>query len=47
MSSSFPSTKHLHFALEVEKITLQKKINLILNVDGHIAALLCDMLVDI
>jgi ATP-citrate lyase alpha-subunit len=40
---SFPKLTHLEFALEVEKITIQKKENLILNVDGAIAALLLDM----
>ena len=39
---SFPNTKYLNFALEVEKITLQKAENLILNVDGCIAALFLD-----
>ncbi len=33
-----------NFALEVEKITTEKKGNLILNVDGTIAALLLDYL---
>jgi len=47
ISISFPSKKYLNFALEVEKLTTTKKPNLILNVDGHIAALLCDMLVDL
>jgi ATP-citrate lyase alpha-subunit len=36
-------TPHLDFALEVEKITAAKKENLILNVDGTIAAILIDL----
>lgn len=36
-------TPHLDFALEVEKITTTKKENLILNVDGTIAAILIDL----
>ncbi len=47
IAKSFPSTKHLDFALAVESLTTQKKPNLILNVDGHIAALLLDMLADL
>lgn len=35
---------HLDFALEVEKETLKKKNNLILNVDGAIAAIFLDLL---
>lgn len=35
---------HFDFAKEVEAITTQKKGNLILNVDGHIAALMLDVL---
>ena len=35
---------HLDLALEVEKITTNKKPNLILNVDGSIAAVLLDLL---
>lgn len=34
---------HLAFALEVEKVTTAKKENLILNVDGTIAAILIDL----
>ncbi len=37
------STPHLDFALEVEKITAAKKDNLILNVDGTMAAVLVDL----
>lgn len=40
----FPLTNVLDFALEVEKITLQKKSNLILNVDGCVAACMVDLL---
>lgn len=36
-------TPHLDFALEVEKITSAKKDNLILNVDGTMAAVLVDI----
>jgi len=41
---NFPSTKHLDYALHVEKITTQKAENLILNVDGCMAALFLDAL---
>lgn len=37
---------HLDFALAVEKITTGKKPNLILNVDGALAAILLDLLMD-
>jgi len=47
IAKEFPSTKHLDFAIEVEDLTTQKKPNLILNVDGHIAAMLLDMLSDL
>ncbi len=36
---------HLDFALAVEKVTTAKKPNLILNVDGALAAILLDLLV--
>ncbi|MGD9725874.1 MAG: citrate/2-methylcitrate synthase [Nitrospiraceae bacterium] len=36
-------TPHLDFALEVEKVTAAKKDNLILNVDGTMAAVLVDL----
>ncbi|MBI2444833.1 ATP citrate synthase [Candidatus Micrarchaeota archaeon] len=39
----FKSRKHLDFALGVEALTTQKKGNLILNVDGCIAALFLDL----
>jgi ATP citrate (pro-S)-lyase len=42
---NFPSTPYLNYATEVEKITTQKGANLILNVDGCIAALFLDCLV--
>ncbi len=38
-------TPHLNFARSVEKITTSKKPNLILNVDGALAAILLDLLV--
>ena len=41
---NFPATKHLDYALQVEKITTKKAENLILNVDGCIAALFLDAL---
>jgi len=37
-------TKHLDFALAVEKETLRKKNNLILNVDGAVGAIFLDVL---
>lgn len=47
LSSKFPYKKHLEFALNVEKLTLDKKPNLILNVDWFIAAMLLDIMKDI
>eukprot|EP01138_Halocafeteria_seosinensis_P009291 gb/GECG01009495.1/.p1 GENE.gb/GECG01009495.1/~~gb/GECG01009495.1/.p1 ORF type:complete len:1123 (+),score=136.34 gb/GECG01009495.1/:1-3369(+) len=41
---NFPETPVLDFALDVEKITTSKKANLILNVDGAIAACFVDLL---
>ena len=41
---NFPATGYLRYALEVETITLQKAENLILNVDGCLAALFLDAL---
>lgn len=41
--NNFPKTPLLDFALEVEKVTTSKKPNLILNVDGAIAVLFCDL----
>jgi ATP citrate (pro-S)-lyase len=43
---NFPRTPVLDFALEVEKVTTQKKATLILNVDGCIAACFVDLLRD-
>ena len=40
----FPMTPYLDYALEVEKLTTAKRDNLILNVDGCIGILSCDML---
>lgn len=40
----FPQTDYLDYALAVEKLTTSKKNNLILNVDGCVATLCCDML---
>ena len=40
----FPNTETLDYALEVEKLTTSKRGNLILNVDGCIGVLTCDML---
>lgn len=39
-----PNTELLDYALEVEKITIQKKSNLILNLDGCIATIFIDLL---
>jgi ATP citrate (pro-S)-lyase len=41
---NFHSTKYLDYALEVERYTLQKAINLILNVDGAIGVLFLDLM---
>jgi ATP-citrate lyase alpha-subunit len=41
---NFPNTKHLDYALQVEKITTSKRSNLILNVDGCIGILFLDLL---
>lgn len=43
LSRPIKSQKYLNFALSVEAITLEKKPNLILNVDGHIAAIFLDI----
>eukprot|EP00879_Flechtneria_rotunda_P030418 GHRR01033049.1.p1 GENE.GHRR01033049.1~~GHRR01033049.1.p1 ORF type:complete len:207 (+),score=79.37 GHRR01033049.1:109-729(+) len=40
----FPGHKYLDYALTVEEYTLQKAANLVLNVDGCIAALFLDLL---
>ena len=42
--SHFPRTPMLDYALQVEEITVQKKENLILNVDGAIGVLFVDLL---
>jgi len=39
-----PNTELLDYALEVEKVTIQKKSNLILNLDGCIAVIFLDLL---
>jgi succinyl-CoA synthetase alpha subunit len=41
---NFPSTEYLNFAREVEKLTTEKRNNLILNVDGCIAVVFLDLL---
>jgi succinyl-CoA synthetase alpha subunit len=41
---NFPVTETLDYALSVEKLTTAKRNNLILNVDGCIGVLCCDML---
>jgi ATP citrate (pro-S)-lyase len=41
---NFPRQRHLNFALAVEEITLTKAANLVLNVDGCIAALFLDLM---
>ena len=41
---NFPITETLDYALSVEKLTTAKRNNLILNVDGCIGVLCCDML---
>eukprot|EP00008_Paramoeba_atlantica_P013331 CAMPEP_0201482808 /NCGR_PEP_ID=MMETSP0151_2-20130828/7068_1 /ASSEMBLY_ACC=CAM_ASM_000257 /TAXON_ID=200890 /ORGANISM="Paramoeba atlantica, Strain 621/1 / CCAP 1560/9" /LENGTH=613 /DNA_ID=CAMNT_0047865669 /DNA_START=39 /DNA_END=1880 /DNA_ORIENTATION=+ len=43
-SMHFPTRRHLEFALEVEAITVTKAANLVLNVDGCIAALFLDLM---
>ncbi len=45
MGSKVNPHRHLDFALKVERVTALKKPNLILNVDGLIAAVLLDMLI--
>lgn len=47
LASDFPSRKYLDFAKSVESLTLEKKSNLILNVDGYIAAMLLDIFEDL
>ena len=43
-NNHFPQKTYLDYALEVEKILTAKRNNLILNVDGCIGVLCCDML---
>jgi len=40
----FPNTKYLDYALQVERVTTQKKNTLILNVDGCIGVIFVDLL---
>jgi hypothetical protein len=47
LSLSFPVRTNLLFAQAIEELTLEKKANLILNVDGHIAAMFLDILTDL
>jgi len=47
LSQKFPNKRHLQFALAVEEITVEKRCNLILNVDGYIAVMLIDLFEDI
>jgi ATP citrate (pro-S)-lyase len=46
VEDGFPAKRVFSFALEVEKETLAKKANLILNVDGAIGAALADILIN-
>jgi len=46
LAGDFPVKKHLAFAKSIEALTLEKKANLILNVDGYIAAMLLDIFED-
>jgi citrate synthase len=43
----FPMTHYLDYALTVEKLTTAKRNNLILNVDGCIGVMCCDLLMGI
>lgn len=47
LAMDIPSSKYLDYALSVEALTLEKKSNLILNVDGHVAASLLDIFTSI
>ena len=40
----FPATRYLDYALRVERYTLTKAANLVLNVDGCIGSLFLDLL---
>lgn len=46
MSKSFPQSHNLIFAQSIESLTLEKKSNLILNVDWYVAAMFLDILSD-
>jgi ATP-citrate lyase alpha-subunit len=43
----FPGTRYLDYSLDVEQLTTAKRNNLILNVDGCIGVLCCDLLLGI
>jgi succinyl-CoA synthetase alpha subunit len=47
LAKDIPSSTYLDYALSVEVLTLEKKSNLILNVDGHVAASLLDIFTSI
>jgi ATP-citrate lyase alpha-subunit len=47
LAEQFPVQQHLVLAKQVEQLTTMKKPNLILNVDGQVAAMLLDVFVDI
>jgi succinyl-CoA synthetase alpha subunit len=47
LAKNIPSSTYLDYALSVEALTLEKKSNLILNVDGHVAASLLDIFTSI
>lgn len=47
VATAFGATPYLDFAKQVEEITLRKKANLILNIDGYIAMLMLQVLEDI
>lgn len=47
INENFPNRDHINFALKVEGLTLEKKPNLILNVDWIIACALLDIFKDI
>lgn len=43
-AANFPAVKYLDYALAVERVTLSKAANLVLNVDGCIASLFLDLM---
>ncbi len=47
LAKDIPSSIYLDYALAVEALTLEKRPNLILNVDGHVAASLLDIFTSI